>query len=257
MNVTAPSNAYAALQFAPVPSAGNEPVSFLPDPSEAPDFAAIRDVRQKKQAFFSFMLPLVREENKKITDHRNEILNLRNRLLSGAKLAGGDHQRLEWLFTHYKLKAPAQFNVADLEALLNRVDVVPASLVLAQAANESGWGTSRFATEANNYFGIWCFKAGCGVVPQHRSSGKNHEVARYNSAGHSVAAYMRNINTHRAYRDLRRIRAGQRDLQRHIAGRELAEGLRSYSERGEEYVREIQLMIRINNLEAYTEETQA
>lgn len=246
----------AAVDVAPV-APRKEPEVRASSVRNIPDFASIADVSAKKQAFFSFLLPVIRAENEKILNLRNEIGVYQNKLVNGQELAGGDHQRLKALFAMYKLEAPEDISMHHLEALLNRVDVVPASLVLAQAANESGWGTSRFAREANNFFGVWCFKAGCGLVPQRRSSGMNHEVARYDSVAHSVSAYMKNINTHRAYNDLRAIRAGQRDLQRHIAGNDLAEGLHSYSERGEEYVREIQAMIRVNNLESFNRGSRA
>jgi len=219
---------------------------------EAPDFAAFTDVKAKKRAFFDFMLPLIREANQKIRLQRNDIDAIGNKLASGARLSGEDHQRLKQLFTHYGLQVPRNVQLHNLRSLLERADVVPASLVLAQAANESGWGTSRFAVEANNYFGIWCFSQGCGLVPKGRDTGLNHEVARYDSVADGVAAYMRNINTHRAYDDLRAMRAEQRNLQARMHGHQLAEGLHRYSERGEEYVREIQSMIRINRLEEFT-----
>jgi len=218
----------------------------------APDFASIADIKAKKRAFFDFMLPLIREANRNIRSDRTELEAIGNRFASGAVLNGEDHQRLEQLFTRYGLTMPQTVETRDLRGLLDRVDVVPASLVLAQAANESGWGTSRFAVEANNYFGIWCFSKGCGVVPSGRDGGARHEVARYRTAMDGVVAYMHNINTHNAYRDLREMRAEQRHVQERLHGHQLAEGLNRYSERGLAYVREIQTMIRVNRLEQYT-----
>lgn len=223
--------------------------------SDVPDFSQIHDVAAKKQAFFEFMLPMIREANEKIRSDRNEILSMRYQLDNGYELGGGDHQRLKKLMAQYRLPVPEIMQYGDLTALLERVDVVPASLVLAQSANESGWGTSRFAVEANNFFGIWCFTEGCGVVPKHRSSGLKHEVAKYDTVFDGVEAYMRTINTHRAYDGLRAIRAEQRAIADRLLGMELAEGLLAYSERGEDYVREIQAMIRVNNLEAFTRES--
>jgi len=179
-------------------------------------------------------------------------------------LTAEDQRQLRAMATRYKIKA--QDDAELLATLLQRVDAVPASLVLAQAANESGWGTSRFARQGNNLFGIWCFKAGCGLKPLKRTPGLTHEVARFDSVEAGVRHYIHTINTHSAYADLRDIRArarqqaaqpellsvlGEDELQRSM-GEQLAEGLLAYSERGEEYVREIQAMIRVNELHRFT-----
>ncbi len=94
--------------------------------------------------------------------------------------------------------------------LLIKIDEVPPSLVVAQAINESGWGRSRFAQEANNLFGMWCYTPGCGLVPERRRANDKHEVKRYASIQDSVNEYLRNINRNKAYRELRALRAGQR-----------------------------------------------
>jgi Bax protein len=214
-----------------------------------PDFSAYLDVKQKKRDFFEFMLPLIREANARIRNDRSELIALSEKLESGLVLSGGERQALSQLFRRYRFKTTEADSVDEL---LERVDILPASLVLAQSANESGWGTSRFATEANNFFGIWCFRTGCGIAPSQRSEGMSHEIAAYSSVQDGVFAYMHNINTHRAYRKLRAIRAQQRTLLNDFMGMELALGLRHYSQRGEEYVREIQSMIRANKLHDYT-----
>mgnify|MGYP002064425563 CR=1 FL=1 len=99
---------------------------------------------------------------------------------------------------------------ALLAELRRRVDTVPIRLALAQAAKESGWGTSRFARKGNNFFGQWCYDEGCGLVPRARGEGRSHEVRAFDSPGDSVASYLRNINTHHGYRELRHARAGLR-----------------------------------------------
>jgi Bax protein len=217
-----------------------------------PDFSAYLDVKQKKRVFFEFMLPLIREANARIRNDRSELITLSEKLESGLVLSGGERQALSQLFKRYRFKLPQTVEAENVDELLERVDILPASLVLAQSANESGWGTSRFATEANNFFGIWCFRTGCGIEPSQRNKGLSHEIAAYASVQDGVFAYMHNINTHRAYRKLRAIRAEQRTLLNDLMGMELAQGLRHYSQRGEEYVREIQQMIRANKLDAYT-----
>ena len=132
-----------------------------------------------------------------------------------------------------------------------KIDEIPASLVLAQSANESGWGTSRFATQAKNMFGIWCFREGCGVKPLRREAGRKYEVAKYNTVEESVEAYMLNINSHRAYRELRNIRSTARATDNNLSGIALAEGLAGYSARGEQYVKEIKQLIRVNKLQRF------
>ena len=217
-----------------------------------PDFSAYVNVSEKKQAFFEFMLPLIRKANTSIREERAELENIVARLDENEVLSPAEHQQVNRLFKQYRLKVPFKIQASDVEELLERVDIVPASLVLAQAANESGWGTSRFATEANNFFGVWCFTTGCGVEPRNRDDGLTHEVAYYGSVQEGVTAYIHNINTHGAYEVLRMIRAEERYSQNHYMGFRLADGLVLYSARGEEYVLEIQQMIRSNNLHEYT-----
>jgi Bax protein len=132
------------------------------------------------------------------------------------------------------------------------VDTIPASLVLAQAANESAWGTSRFARQGKNVFGIWCFRDGCGKVPNARAPGKRHEVASFDSVQDGVSYYLLLLNTHPAYAQLRSLRDEKRRVDEKPTGATLAEGLLRYSERGGAYVRELQAMIRVNQLQRYT-----
>jgi Bax protein len=132
-----------------------------------------------------------------------------------------------------------------------RVDEIPPSLALAQAAIESAWGTSRFAVQGNNLFGQWCYKKGCGLVPLRRDSGSRHEVAKFSSVTQSVNAYMRNLNTHRAYSDLRANRAQLKATEQNVTGHLLAANLLDYSELREVYVEEIRAVIRINKLAQY------
>jgi Bax protein len=148
----------------------------------------------------------------------------------------------------------AEFVPTDNRAwddLLRRVDAIPASLALAQSANESAWGTSRFAKDGSNFFGQWCYDAGCGLVPSKRNAGASHEVAVFDSPEESVASYLLNLNTNRAYTELRSIRASLRARNKEISGEALAAGLRKYSERGDAYVKELRSMIRYDDLGQY------
>ena len=219
--------------------------------SELPDFAAIRDTATKKREFFNYMLPMIRESNDKIRADRRDLLRIADKLKTGTTLDTSELDFIGGLQLYYRIRN--QYDLAaTVDALLIRVDVVPASLVLAQAANESGWGTSRFARQANNMFGVWCFTEGCGLTPLARAEGLTHEVAKYDSVQESIDAYIRTLNTNSAYVELRDIRANSREMAEHFTGHELAEGLLRYSERGEDYVREIQMMIRVNDLHQYT-----
>jgi Bax protein len=116
---------------------------------------------------------------------------------------------------------------------------------------ESAWGTSRFAVQGNNLFGQWCYQEGCGLVPLRRNTGSKHEVAKFDSVRDAIKSYLRNINTHRAYSDLRLHRATLRDQDQPVSGHLLADNLIEYSELREVYVHEIQAVIRINKLAQY------
>ena len=122
-------------------------------------------------------------------------------------------------------------------------------MVLAQAAIESAWGTSRFARQANNLFGQWCFAPGCGIVPLHRPSDATYEVEKFPSVGAAVEAYYLNLNTHAAYRALRTIRRESRLQGKTLSGALMVAGLEKYSGRGIHYVEELRSMIRTNQLE--------
>ena len=135
------------------------------------------------------------------------------------------------------------------DILLRRVDEVPPALVLAQAANESAWGNSRFAREANNLFGQWTYKQDLGMVPARRDEGARHYVRVFPDLRSSVRAYLRNINIGHAYLDLRRMRARMRAAGQQLDPYRLSDGLLRYSQRGEEYVNEIRTMMSINGLD--------
>lgn len=206
-----------------------------------PDFAKYRDVKQKKSAFFEYMKPKVMQANKEILAERNYIKGLNVEALSAE-----DKEKFTQLAEKYRVKADDPKNIKA--QLLRRVDIIPPSLALAQAANESSWGTSRFAKQAYNFYGQWCFSKGCGLVPNARSKNMKHEVRKFESPYHSVKAYMRNLNTHPAFKNIRDIRANLKQAQKPVTGQALAKGLIKYSERKEHYVKEIQAMIRQNKL---------
>lgn len=159
-----------------------------------------------------------------------------------------DGRWLDALGREYALDPAAMSTRELVNELLARVDRVPVSLGLAQAAKESGWGTSRFAAAGNALFGQRCFQAGCGMVPGARVAGARHEVRTFPSAADAAAGYVRNLNTHPDYRALRALRARLREAGRPVTGYALARTLAGYSERGDDYIQEIRQMIRINDL---------
>ena len=135
--------------------------------------------------------------------------------------------------------------------VLSRVNTIPASLVLAQSANESAWGTARFAKNGNNYFGIWCWTRNCGLVPQRREEGARHEVASFDSIEMSITYYLLTLNSHPAYDALRDIRNELKTRELPVKGWDLAAGLIAYSERREAYVDEIRTIIEVNELHRF------
>jgi Bax protein len=213
-----------------------------------PNFAAIADVSQKKQAFFDFIKPHVIAENKKILEERATIEIAVMMLQFEEPLTGTQVSKIKKIFSKYKLNNEGELTLERLQAALRRVDIIPRELALMQAANESAWGTSRFARIGLNFFGQWCYKKGCGIVPQQRDDDAGHEVAAYKTVQESVSSYFRNINTHRAYKELRELRASMRKDKKPIDATELARGLHSYSERGADYIDELSDMIRHNQV---------
>lgn len=215
--------------------------------SDIPDFANITDVKQKKAAFFAYLTPMVLKENDRIKYKQILLDKLINDLKNESFHARTTNRKLAKLAKEFGL--PASHIEDNLDELKSRIDLIPVSLVLAQAANESAWGTSRFARQANNLFGQWCYEKGCGLVPTSRGRGQYHEVRKYRSVQESIASYMRNLNSHNAYKDLRNLRAGLKRRGQRVTGVKLAQGLEKYSERGQDYVDEITAMIKHNRLE--------
>ena len=213
---------------------------------QLPDFASIKDTQQKKKAFFDFMRPIVQDENAKVFADRKRMLSLREMVKKGELLSAEDTTWLASLSKKYRVEMKSPQDHAAWTVLTRRVDTIPMRLVLAQGANESSWGTSRFAKQGFNMFGMWCFTEGCGVVPKKRSKGATHEVAVFPSVNASVAGYIVNINRNDSYQDLRNIRHDLRLQGKQPTAEALSEGLLRYSERGVAYVKELQSMIRTN-----------
>jgi Bax protein len=213
-------------------------------------------VKQKKTAFFNYMLPLVSAGNQLIVEQRTDLEEM---AANPDQLSFFQQRNLLQLADRYAVDIEGVDTVEGagnqqlIDQLLLRVAPLPPSLVLAQAAIESAWGTSRFARQGNNLFGQWCYQKGCGLVPLRRSADSKHEVAKFDSVAAAVEAYLHNLNTHRAYKDLRVLRAELSAAESSASGHQLAQTLLYYSELRQVYVDEVQAVIRINKLHGYDE----
>ena len=201
---------------------------------------------ERKALFFRIMLPLALAENRRIEAQRAWI----RAVLPGSSRPqpeSADAARLRDLAERYKVdpELPAR----ELrQRLLHRADTLPPALILVQAANESGWGTSRFTQQANNLFGVWTYNPEEGIRPRQAGVGTTHSVRLYDDLQHSVRGYIHNINAGHAYADLRELRAQRRASGNGVTAHALAAGLERYSERGQEYIDELRSMMENNDL---------
>ncbi len=201
----------------------------------------------KKLAFFMGLLPMILLANQEIARERQEVQHALTRHRT-METRPGDQRRIEEIMTRYGLRGNPLNDHRLRSRLLRRVDTIPPSLVLAQAANESAWGSSRFARLGNNLFGEWTYQAGSGIVPEDRPPGATYEVRKFSSIYASIRSYMNNLNRNGAYANLRKIRENLRKTNQKVSGIALAQGLENYSQRGADYINEIQKMIRHNEL---------
>jgi len=229
--------AWAVVEPEPEP----EPVRAV---NPAPDFRTYVAGPARKAEFFKFLRPLIAAENDRVLSQRRRL----EAIAGKPELTEADSAWIASLAADYKLESKEAGEAALIAPLLQRVDVVPVSLALAQAAKESAWGTSRFAVEGNNFFGEWCFRPGCGIVPLLRAADLKHEVEAFSSASASVGSYLRNLNTHANYRSFRMVREALRESGRPLSGLLLADELTGYSERAADYVEEVKHLIRVNRL---------
>ncbi len=224
------------------------------DKTSPPDFTAISDTDSRKQSFIDFLYPLIVEQNRKILQQRTTLIAINRQLQKTGQMTTDQAFWLERLAGHYSVDYDPMDKQASIKALLKKVNVIPPSLVLAQAANETAWGVSRFAIEANNYFGQWCYREGCGLVPLARGEGLSHEVKSFTSAADSVKSYFDILNSAGAYTHLRTLRQQLQDQKKPLTGFELAAGLSKYSERGAAYVSSIRSLIEANDLQDYADD---
>ena len=223
-------------------------VAALPE-----DLRSIRQPERRKRTFIKTVLPLVLRANQEVLADRRRLHGLVRRMQAGAPLSSEQQGWLAALADRYGGSAD------DPAELLRRVDIVPVSLALAQAAEESGWGTSRFARQGNAVFGQWTWDTEAGIVPRDRPRGRSHLVRKFPVLQQSVSAYIDNLNSNPAYAGFRKARASQRakggggrDTDSDVLdGHALAGHLSAYSERGAAYVRTLRAIIGQNDLQAF------
>jgi Bax protein len=214
-------------------------------------------VQQKKEIFYRIMLPLVLHANQMVRERRARLQQSRDEWAGG----GVSPENMEFLRRvarvipemkqeHTDALGPTDPELdALIDDLLYRIDVVPPGLALGQAAYESGYGTSRFAVEGNSLFGQWTY-GGDGITPkQKRESKGDYGIKAFDWPFDSVRGYFINLMSHRAYEDFRRLRADLKAAGKPLSSLALADGLLSYSERGQEYVDSLKGMIRVNGLD--------
>ena len=211
-----------------------KPIYFTQFPK---DLDEIQSVQLKKETFIKIVLPLIVAENEKILDDRLKLKNITSKRIT-------TDQEKQWLrqkFLEYKVKK------SNIDELKMRMDIIPASIALAQAAKESGWGTSRFALEGNAIFGQWTWN-GQGIEPLLKDKSKNHKILRFPILRASVKAYKNNLNTHKGYTKFREKRKNLRDRNKKISGLDLAKTLGNYAEAGSEYTKILAQIIVQNRL---------
>ena len=230
----------------------NAPVPEIYFASLPRELTRIKDAGIKKEIFFSSLLPPILKVNETILADRRKLKKLILKITLETKISETDYYWLAQKLQLYKVKvkniqAFLDYTEQILNQLLNRMNMIPPELALAQAAQESGWGTSRFAQNGNALYGQWTWDDGCGMVPRQRDQGKTHRMKCFKSIIEAVDSYMLNLNTHRAYAALRQERSRFRDDQV-MDVIPLAETLTNYSEEGADYVEKIKNIIRVNRL---------
>ena len=211
-----------------------KPIYFTQFPR---DLDELQSTQLKKETFIKIVLPLVVVENERILDDRKRLI-----ILSEKKFTtDSEKQWIRQKLLEYKVKK------GDLKELLVRMDIIPASIALAQAAKESGWGTSRFALEGNAIFGQWTW-SGQGIAPLDRESNKSHKVLKFPILRASVKAYKNNLNTHKSYVKFRSKRSSLREKNKKISGLELTETLNNYAQTGSAYTKILNQIIKQNRL---------
>jgi len=214
------------------------------------DFANLEDVKKKKEIFFLVAYPMILMMNENIKIERQQIINIEKKFRNKT-IHEKDIQKLEELANKYKLDTSPLDRIL-FRKLLQRINIIPVSLALGQAIIESGWGQSRFAIEGNALYGQWTYDQQQGLVPKQRDSDKTHVVKKFDKLEDSVRSYMFNINTHPAYYDFRLVRRLTSALRlTSTAVNYKIQYLAAYSEIGQKYVDQLEMILETNNLQRF------
>ena len=214
------------------------------------DFANLEDVKKKKEIFFLVAYPMILMMNENIKIERQQIINIEKKFRNKT-IHEKDIQKLEELANKYKLDTNPLDRIL-FRKLLQRINIIPVSLALGQAIIESGWGQSRFAIEGNALYGQWTYDQQQGLVPKQRDSDKTHVVKKFDKLEDSVRSYMFNINTHPAYYDFRLVRRLTSALRlTSTAVNYKIQYLAAYSEIGQKYVDQLEMILETNNLQRF------
>ena len=211
-----------------------KPIYFTQFPK---DLDELSNTRLKKETFIKIVLPLVVAENERILADRKKL----KVILKKKQTSDLEKQWLRQKLLEYKVKK------GNMDELIERVDIIPTSIALAQAAKESGWGTSRFALEGNAIFGQWTWSDN-GIAPLEREGNKDHKILKFPILRASVKAYQNNLNTHKSYSNFRNKRMTMREKSKSIKGLELTETLKNYAQTGAEYTKILNQIIIQNRL---------
>ena len=201
------------------------------------DLKTLGDTKKKRELFIKIVLPLILDENEKILEDRKKLFKILGKNFNTV----GERVWLKRRFKQYKI------GDQDLSKLKIRMDIIPVSIALAQAANESGWGTSRFALEGNALFGQWTWSKK-GILPKEQDPDQTHKIMQFQILKASVRAYKNNLNTHNAYKEFREVRARLRQDEKQITGLDLTKYLKNYAAIGEKYVAILEDIIKRNSL---------
>lgn len=210
------------------------------------EYYEIKTVKESKKYFFEYIYKLIENENLKILNERKFVKNILSSNILNINMNSKEFAKLLEIKKRYRIK-----KIYDLNEYMRKIDIVPPSMALAQAAVESGWGKSRFIKEANNIFGHWTYNPEIGMIPKQRDEGANHFIRIFKTLQDSISAYILNLNRNRAYKLYQNTRLEERKNNKNPSGLVLSNTMINYSGIGEEYLMILEDMIVKNKLTNY------
>lgn len=210
------------------------------------EYYKIKDTKERKSYFFEYIYKLTEKENKRILEERSFVKKLLSSKLSEESISSNELKKLTELKKRYRVK-----KLYDLKSYMMKIDVIPPSMSLAQAAVESAWGRSRFTKKANNIFGHWTYNSKIGMIPKRRTAGSKHFIRIFTTLQASMRAYMLNLNRHTAYSSFQKKRYKTRLKNKNPMGLELSQTMINYSGIGKKYLAILKSVIKKNKLQTY------